>query len=59
VIGAPPAATPPPITGAAMAARIEQLGQRLTTMASPSVDHIQEARLPHLMGEMIFLIWLV
>jgi hypothetical protein len=24
-----------------------------------SIDHIQEARLPHLMGEMISLIWLV
>ncbi len=24
-----------------------------------SIDHIQEARLPYLMGEMIFLIWLV
>jgi hypothetical protein len=24
-----------------------------------NIDHIQKARLPHLMGEMIFLIWLV
>ncbi len=32
--GAPPTATPPPTTEAAMAVRIEQLEQRLTTMAS-------------------------
>ncbi len=33
-IGAPLAATPPPMTEAAMVARIEQLEQRLATMAS-------------------------
>jgi hypothetical protein len=33
-IGAPPATTPPPTTEVAMAARIEQLEQRLATMAS-------------------------
>jgi hypothetical protein len=32
--GAPPAAIPPPTTEAAMATRIEQLEQRLATMAS-------------------------
>ncbi len=44
MVRAPPVITPPPMTEAAMAARI---------------DHIQEARLPHLMGEMISFIWLV
>ncbi len=34
VVGAPPAATPPPTTETAMAVRIEQLEERLTTMAS-------------------------
>jgi hypothetical protein len=34
VVGAPHVATPPPTTEAAMAARIEQLEQRLVTMAS-------------------------
>ncbi len=33
-VGAPPAATPPPTIKAAMATRIEQLEQRLATMAS-------------------------
>jgi hypothetical protein len=33
-VGAPPAATPPPTTEVAMATKIEQLEQRLTTMAS-------------------------
>jgi hypothetical protein len=33
-VGAPPAATPPPTIKATMAARIEQLEQRLATMAS-------------------------
>ncbi len=33
-VGAPPDATPPPTTEVAMAARIEQLEQRLATMAS-------------------------
>ncbi len=57
-VGAPPVATPPPTIEAAMVARIEQLEQRLPWQVF-SIDHIQEARLPHLMGEMIFLIWLV
>ncbi len=34
MVGAPPTATPPPTTKAAMAARIEHLEQRLATMAS-------------------------
>jgi beta-lactamase class A len=34
MVGAPPTATPPPTTKAAMAARIKQLEQRLATMAS-------------------------
>ncbi len=34
MVGAPPAATPPPTIEAAMAARIEQLEQKLATMAS-------------------------
>jgi hypothetical protein len=34
VVGAPPAATPPPTIEATMAAKIEQLEQRLATMAS-------------------------
>ncbi len=33
-VGAPPAATPPPTIEVAMATKIEQLEQRLTTMAS-------------------------
>jgi hypothetical protein len=33
-VGAPPAATPPPTIEATMVARIEQLEQRLATMAS-------------------------
>jgi hypothetical protein len=34
MVRAPPMITPPPTTEAAMATRIEQLEQRLTTMAS-------------------------
>jgi hypothetical protein len=34
MVRAPPVITPPPTTKAAMAARIEQLEQRLATMAS-------------------------
>ncbi len=34
VIGAPPTATPPPTTEVIMATKIEQLEQKLTTMAS-------------------------
>ncbi len=34
MVGAPPAATRPPTTEAIMAARIEQLEQRLATMAN-------------------------
>jgi hypothetical protein len=34
MVGAPPAATPPPTIKVAMAARIEQLEQRLVTRAS-------------------------
>jgi hypothetical protein len=58
-VGAPLAAIPPPTTKAAMAVKIELLEQRLATMATSNIDHIQEARLPHFMGEMISLIWLV
>jgi putative hemolysin len=59
MVRAPPVITPPPTTEAAMATRIEQLEQRLATMASFHIDHIQKARLSHLMGEMNFFIWLV
>jgi len=55
-IGAPPVATPPPTTEVAMATKIEQLEQRWQVS---SIDHIQEARLPHLMGKMISFIWLM
>jgi hypothetical protein len=34
MVGATPTTTPPPMTEATMAARIEQLEQRLATMAS-------------------------
>ncbi len=59
MVRAPPMITPPPMTEATMATRIKQLEQRLAPWQVSSIDHIQEARLPHLMGEMIFFIWLV
>jgi hypothetical protein len=34
MVGAPPTATPPPTTEATVAVRIEELEQRLVTMAS-------------------------
>jgi hypothetical protein len=58
-VGAPPVATPPPTTEATMAPKIEQLSRGLPPWQVSSINHIQEAKLPHLMGEMISLIWLV
>jgi hypothetical protein len=55
---APFATTPPPTTEATMAIKIEQLDRGLLPWQVSSINHIQKGRLPHLMGEMISLIWL-
>ncbi len=58
-VGAPHVATPPPKTKATMDARIEQLEQRLATMASFEHQSHSVGEAATSYGEMIFFIWLM
>jgi hypothetical protein len=59
MIRAPPVATPPPTIEAAMVVRIEQLEQKLTTMASFQHRSHSGSKAPTSYGGYIFVIWLV
>ncbi len=59
MVRAPPLITSPPTTKAAMLLGLSNWSKGLLPWQVSSINHIQEAKLPHLMGEMISFIWLV